>query len=60
MWRFKLLLDIVAYVALAFWLVALGGWIAHSRRVETFGLHVGIVLGFAATFGRYAIDRQRR
>lgn len=57
--RFKLLLDIVAYVALAFWLVALGGWIAHSPRVESFGLHVGIVLGFVVVFSRHAIERPK-
>lgn len=57
--RFKLLLDIVAYVAVACWLVAFGGMIAHSHQVKRFG-DVGFVLGFAVLFGQHAIDRRRR
>ena len=56
----KRALDIVAYVALAFWLVAFGGALAGSRRVERFGLHVGIVLGFVVVFGRHATERRRK
>lgn len=52
-------LDLISYVALAFWLVALGGMITGSRRAESFGLRVGIVLGFVVVFGRHGMERQR-
>lgn len=57
MWRRAL--DLISYVALMFWLVALGGMIVRSRRVESFGLHIGIVLGFVVVLGRHGMERRR-
>ena len=57
MWRRAL--DLISYVALAFWLVAFGGMIARSRRAESFGLRVGIVLGFVVVLGRHGMERRR-
>ena len=50
--RWCQVVNVVAWIALAFWLAALVAWCVHAKQAERFCMHAGIALGFAVVLTR--------